>query len=107
MTPAQVSLWTEERSVAYFLFGFMALLLERVPVVGLVFSISNRIGAALWAHDLEKRQHRFQRGELDLVDAGAPSLPKEGAPGSYGHPDRADVALPGDILAPPTADMVR
>ncbi|KAG2042027.1 hypothetical protein BDR03DRAFT_1088548 [Suillus americanus] len=38
-------------------FGFVAALLEGLPIVGLVFTISNRIGAAMWAHDLEKRQH--------------------------------------------------
>ncbi|GJJ09361.1 hypothetical protein Clacol_003583 [Clathrus columnatus] len=30
----------------------------------LAFSISNRIGAAMWAHDLEKRQHLYASGEL-------------------------------------------
>lgn len=45
-------------------FGFVAALLEGLPVVGLVFSISNRIGAAMWAHDLEKRQHLFATGVL-------------------------------------------
>jgi hypothetical protein len=55
-------------------FGFVAALLEGLPIVGLVFTVSNRIGAAMWAHgmfvhrcspsyipmfssDLEKRQH--------------------------------------------------
>ena len=33
-------------------FGFVASLMERIPLVGLVFSISNRIGAAMWAHDV-------------------------------------------------------
>jgi hypothetical protein len=56
-------------------FGFTAALLETLPFVGLIFSVSNRIGAAMWAHgmqkkfigligtnsdlDLEKRQHWF------------------------------------------------
>lgn len=31
-------------------FGFTAALLESVPIFGLVFTISNRIGAAMWAH---------------------------------------------------------
>lgn len=26
--------------------------MERIPLVGIVFSISNRIGAAMWAHDV-------------------------------------------------------
>jgi len=38
-------------------FGFAAALLEGLPFVGLIFTISNRIGACMWAHDLEKRQH--------------------------------------------------
>ncbi|GBE77209.1 hypothetical protein BKA93DRAFT_785534 [Sparassis latifolia] len=57
MTTTQVSVFIEERKWDYRAFGFAAALLERLPLVGLVFSISNRIGAAMWAHDLEKRQH--------------------------------------------------
>lgn len=38
--------------------------LESLPIIGLGFSVSNRIGAAMWAFDLEKRQHRFANGEL-------------------------------------------
>ena len=57
-------------------FGFAAALLESIPIVGLAFMVSNRVGAAMWAHggsplsqswrtvdmaplfpDLEKRQH--------------------------------------------------
>lgn len=64
-------------------FGFAAALVESIPIVGLLFTISNRIGAAMWAHgklchavptpscqwakfqsDLEKRQHAFAAGEL-------------------------------------------
>jgi len=29
-------------------FGFAASLLERMPIIGLFLSISNRIGAAMW-----------------------------------------------------------
>jgi hypothetical protein len=31
-------------------FGFVVTLLEGLPVIGLVFTLSNRIGAAMWAH---------------------------------------------------------
>ena len=31
-------------------FGFTAALVERIPIIGLIFSVSNRIGAAMWAH---------------------------------------------------------
>ncbi|KWU41930.1 hypothetical protein RHOSPDRAFT_22049 [Rhodotorula sp. JG-1b] len=63
-SPSQIELWMTEREVAYRVFGFVASLMERIPLVGIVFSISNRIGAAMWAHDLEKRQHQFRTGEL-------------------------------------------
>lgn len=33
-------------------FGFAAALLESVPILGLFFSVSNRIGAAMWAHGM-------------------------------------------------------
>jgi hypothetical protein len=57
MDAYQVAVFMEERKWDYRAFGFVAALLEGLPIVGLVFSISNRIGAAMWAHDLEKRQH--------------------------------------------------
>lgn len=38
--------------------------LESLPIIGLGFQVSNRIGAAMWAFDLEKRQHAFANGEL-------------------------------------------
>lgn len=104
MNAQQVSLWTEERKNAYFVFGCMALILERVPIFGLVFSVSNRIGAAMWAHDLEKRQHRFQSGEIDKIAADSSTkYISDDQPGGYGRTERSDVALPGDIHAPPAA----
>jgi len=57
MTPHQVAIFIEERKWNYRLFGFAAALLESIPIVGLIFTISNRVGAAMWAHDLEKKQH--------------------------------------------------
>jgi len=57
MSYEQVSVFIEERRWDYRAFGFVAALLERLPLIGLVFSVSNRIGAAMWAVDLEKRQH--------------------------------------------------
>ncbi|KAK8866100.1 hypothetical protein IAR55_001251 [Kwoniella newhampshirensis] len=56
--------WVEERKWAYRAFGFAAALLERMPIIGLFLSISNRIGAAMWAFDLEKRQHLFANNIL-------------------------------------------
>ena len=37
---------------SYLAFGFAAALLEGLPIVGLIFTISNRIGAAMWAHGM-------------------------------------------------------
>jgi hypothetical protein len=31
-------------------FGFTAAILEGLPIIGLFFTVSNRIGAAMWAH---------------------------------------------------------
>ncbi|PPQ87727.1 hypothetical protein CVT24_008416, partial [Panaeolus cyanescens] len=57
MTEQQIAVFMEEHKWDYRLFGFVAALLESLPIIGLAFTISNRIGAAMWAHDLEKRQH--------------------------------------------------
>lgn len=57
MTPNQEAVFIEERKWDYRMFGFVAALLEGLPIIGLVFTVSNGIGAAMWAHDLEKRQH--------------------------------------------------
>ncbi|KAL8276564.1 hypothetical protein RQP46_011054 [Phenoliferia psychrophenolica] len=64
MTPLQIELFVVERQTEYRMFGFVAAAMERVPVVGLIFSISNRIGAAMWAHDLEKQQHLYSSGAI-------------------------------------------
>jgi len=71
MTPQQVNVFMEERKwdyrgkfeatppslffscaevLSFTVFGFVAALLEGIPIFGLVFMISNRVGAAMWAH---------------------------------------------------------
>jgi len=57
MTDQQIAVFMEERKWDYRAFGFTAAVLEGLPIIGLVFTVSNRVGAAMWAHDLEKRQH--------------------------------------------------
>lgn len=69
MSPFQIELWITERQYAYRSFGFVAALMERIPLIGLIFSISNRIGAAMWAHDLEKRQQRIRSSSSDTTTA--------------------------------------
>jgi hypothetical protein len=48
MSSAEIWRWVEERKWAYRAFGFTSSLVESIPVLGLFFSISNRIGAAMW-----------------------------------------------------------
>ncbi|KAL1667502.1 hypothetical protein GGF50DRAFT_112230 [Schizophyllum commune] len=57
MTKEQIAIFMAERKWEYRTFGFVAALLEGLPIIGIVFTVSNRIGAAMWAFDLEKRQH--------------------------------------------------
>ncbi|KAH9486023.1 hypothetical protein JR316_0000086 [Psilocybe cubensis] len=57
MTDKEIAVFMQERKWDYRIFGFTAALLEGIPIIGLVFTVSNRVGAAMWAHDLEKRQH--------------------------------------------------
>lgn len=89
----EIELFLVERQTEYRMFGFVAAVLERLPFVGILFQISNPIGAAMcefsdlfftyiramnfkkWlvrnhalfcssgAHDLEKEQHAFASGE--------------------------------------------
>ncbi|KAG6844148.1 hypothetical protein H0H87_009391 [Tephrocybe sp. NHM501043] len=55
MTEQQIAVFMEERKWDYRQFGFAAALLEGLPIVGLIFTISNRVGAAMWAHgELER-----------------------------------------------------
>ena len=42
----------------YFAFGFVALLMESIPVMGYLFVFTNVIGAAYWAVDIEREQRR-------------------------------------------------
>ncbi|KAI5480034.1 hypothetical protein MNV49_001999 [Pseudohyphozyma bogoriensis] len=64
MTDFEMELFLVERQTEYRMFGFVAAVLERLPVIGLFFSISNCVGAAMWAHDLEKQQHAYAAGEI-------------------------------------------
>lgn len=64
MTQLEEELFIVERLAQFRMFGFTAALLEHLPIVGIAFSISNRIGAAMWAHDMEKQQHAYRNGEL-------------------------------------------
>lgn len=45
--------FVQTRTGAYTSFGLVAVLLEMVPVVGVLFAFTNTVGAALWAADME------------------------------------------------------
>lgn len=47
MSALQVELWVTERQFEYRSFGLAAALLESFPILGMAFSISNRVGAAM------------------------------------------------------------
>lgn len=57
MTKLERALFVVERENQLRWLGFFAAGLERIPLLGILFSISNRISFAMFAHDLEKRQH--------------------------------------------------
>jgi uncharacterized protein involved in cysteine biosynthesis len=57
MDKQQKSAFVTERQPAYTAFGAATLLLNFVPFVGLVFSFTNTVGAALWAAQLEARSN--------------------------------------------------
>lgn len=48
--------WVEKRKGAYTGFGVVGVLLEMVPIAGILFAFTNNVGAALWAADLEKSE---------------------------------------------------
>jgi hypothetical protein len=64
-------------------FGFVAALLEDIPIIGLAFTVSNRIGAAMWAHGMFlylcyfERAGCFGRIPLPFQEANAGHLDLE------------------------------
>jgi hypothetical protein len=42
-------------------FGVPAVMLEMVPIAGILFSFTNTVGAALWAADMETRSTNNQK----------------------------------------------
>jgi len=65
----------EERKAAYTSFGVPAVLLELVPVVGILFSFTNTVGAALWAADMEEASTGGSQGSSSASGSStAPNL---------------------------------
>ncbi|KND01507.1 uncharacterized protein SPPG_03305 [Spizellomyces punctatus DAOM BR117] len=53
-TSDQVHSFIESQKGAYTAFGTLALLLQLIPFLGVVFTATSTVGAALWACDIEK-----------------------------------------------------
>ncbi|PWZ01196.1 UreD-domain-containing protein [Testicularia cyperi] len=110
MSPFQIELWITERQFQYRSFGFVAALMERMPLIGLVFSISNQIGAAMWAHDLEKRQQKVRAGGDDTIKDEFKSKPtlkklyKEAQKIDSSANEPADLAHEANQVAPLRTD---
>eukprot|EP01095_Lingulamoeba_sp_RSL-Kostka_P008276 TRINITY_DN2735_c0_g1_i1.p1 TRINITY_DN2735_c0_g1~~TRINITY_DN2735_c0_g1_i1.p1 ORF type:complete len:308 (+),score=57.18 TRINITY_DN2735_c0_g1_i1:152-1075(+) len=47
-------LFTRTRWKEFFLFGLVSLLLDLIPVIGIVFLFTNNVGSAIWAFEMEK-----------------------------------------------------
>ncbi|KAL0632160.1 hypothetical protein Q9L58_008953 [Maublancomyces gigas] len=58
----QRSTFVEQNKPAYISFGTVAMLLQLVPIVSIMFAYTNTVGAALWAVDIEKG-HRPAEGK--------------------------------------------
>ncbi|EJD49634.1 hypothetical protein AURDEDRAFT_112468 [Auricularia subglabra TFB-10046 SS5] len=97
MTKPQIAVFIEERRWDYRAFGFTAALLEGIPILGLLFTVSNRIGGAMWAFDLEKRQHDFAEGKLKPIEPIATSTGVELNPARTTHQSDAGVQKVGEL----------
>ncbi|KAI9619155.1 hypothetical protein H4Q26_011835 [Puccinia striiformis f. sp. tritici PST-130] len=62
MSELERALFMVERENSLRLLGFGAAVLEKIPILGILFSFSNRIAFAMFAHDLEKHQHAIKSG---------------------------------------------
>lgn len=90
MTHEAEWIWVDERKWAYRAFGFSAALLESLPIIGLVFSISNRIGAAMWSVQLShpprrKLTHAQGSRPREAPASLRPRHPPPPAPLACGH----------------------
>jgi hypothetical protein len=52
MDDRQIAVFIQERKWDYRAFGFAAALVESIPLFGLLFGVSNKIGAAMWAYGI-------------------------------------------------------
>lgn len=58
-------------------FGTVAMVLQLVPIVSILFSYTNTVGAALWAVDMEKKQRPAEGKRVGGVVAEDAAARKE------------------------------
>ncbi|KAF9553374.1 hypothetical protein CPC08DRAFT_713792 [Agrocybe pediades] len=71
MTEQQIAVFMEERKWDYRVFGFTAALLEGIPILGLLFTVSNRVGAAMWAHAGDHENRLLEKVRLGFGTRGS------------------------------------
>ena len=71
--------WVQGRVAEYTGFGIPAMLLEMIPFVGIFFTFTNVVGAALWAADIEKSNPR------PVAPPSIPQVPSDDPPAYEDH----------------------
>ena len=59
--PQKIRRFVQENESAYRAFGIVGMLLNLVPIINVVFALTNTAGAALWACEIEKRSEAKAR----------------------------------------------
>jgi len=67
--------FVEQRKAEYTSFGVPAVLLELIPAVGILFSFTNTVGAALWAADMEENGAGSSKGSASSGAGGSSTAP--------------------------------
>lgn len=52
---------------AYTAFGTAAMALNLIPIVSVLFTLTNSVGAALWASDMERNSRSEERNGVDDI----------------------------------------
>ncbi|KAK5163351.1 uncharacterized protein LTR77_010724 [Saxophila tyrrhenica] len=68
MDAAQREKFQEARKGAYTSFGVASVVLEMVPVAGILFAFTNTTAAALWAADIEQANEKAEGSSPELRD---------------------------------------
>ncbi|KAJ1927337.1 hypothetical protein IWQ60_003007 [Tieghemiomyces parasiticus] len=108
MTFRQSRRWVSLNRSKYMGFGVTAFLLELVPLLNVVFMLTNAIGSALWAEAMYREElvNRYKPGHeywevmpLLLPATGQPGTSPAG-PSEFSSPDSVTVATPSTAWTP-------